>query len=165
MAGNRNPEMPADTWPITKDDKVQMRELGRKLNTFLHDHFKDQERVHIKIVVGAFNYIMDMQTQKGKLIADDFVLADKVIKQNKMSERIEEPYEIEPDVVPPTIEERRAELQRQLAELDQQEDIEEASPAPSASAEPDTTIEAAPAVASTEANPTEAPAADGPSNS
>ena len=39
MAG-QNPQLPDQTWPITKDDKVQIQDLGRKLNEFLHEHFK-----------------------------------------------------------------------------------------------------------------------------
>ena len=125
--------MPQDTWPITKDDKVLMRELGRKLNEFLLDHFKDSERVHIKLIVGAFQYVMEMQKQKANLVGDDFMLAKKVVDQNDLSTLIEEPFEIEPDLPEPTIEERRNALELQMEDLDKEvaaSDVAEASPAP-----------------------------------
>lgn len=141
MPGQRkqNPEMPNDTWPITRDDKVQIQELGRKLYEFLQKETAGKESVHIKIVVGAFNYIMDLQTQKTKLIGDDFVLADKSVKVANLSDRIEEPFTVEPELPEPTIQERRAHLEAELASLADDEvaaEVADASPAPQDSAVP-----------------------------
>ena len=141
MPGQRkqNPEMPNDTWPITRDDKVQIQELGRKLYEFLQKETAGKESVHIKIVVGAFNYIMDLQTQKTRLIGDDFVLADKSVKAANLSGRIEEPFTVEPEVPEPTVAERRAHLEAELASLADEEtaaEVADASPAPEASAVP-----------------------------
>lgn len=148
-------EMPKDTWPITRDDKAVIQDLGRKLAIFLEKEFEGQDTLHTKIVVGAFNYIMDLQTQKTKLIGDDFLMAGKFIRSAKMEEQIEEPFTPEPELPEPTVEERRAHLETELAALD----VEEASVAPSASATPavDAPVEA-PAKDLT-APPVEAPAA------
>lgn len=129
-------QMPDGTWPITNDDKVEIQALGRELEKFLQGYFKDREQVHLKIVVGGFNYIMDLQTQKTKLIGDDFLLADKSVRAAKLENRLEEPFQAIPAPVPPTIEERRAALQKQLEELDAEEEVAEASPAPTEGAEP-----------------------------
>lgn len=149
----RKPEMPQDTWPITKDDKVQIRALGRELHKFLNKQFEGKESVHVKIVVGAFNYIMDLQTQRTKLVGDDFLVAQKSIQMAGFGDKVEEPFEVEPDLPEPTIEQRREALKQQLAELDKEEageEVADASPAPEASAAPAT--EPAPAA------PVEAPA-------
>lgn len=128
--------MPQDTWPITRDDKVEIQELGRKLQTFLQGEFKDRERVHIKIVVGAFNYIMDLQTQKTKLIGDDFIVADKSIKAAKLEDRIEEPFMVEPEEPEPTIEEQIAAKEAEIEALKSQQEVDNASPAPTENAAP-----------------------------
>lgn len=135
----KNKEMPNDTWPITRDNKVEIQALGRKLNEFLQKEFAGKESVHIKIVVGAFNYIMDLQTQKTKIIGDDFVLADKSVKAANLSSRIEEPFTVEPEVPEPTVAERRADLEAELASLADEEtatEVADASPAPETSAAP-----------------------------
>lgn len=126
--------MPEETWPVTKDDKVQIQELGRKLNEFLNKEFAGKDSVHVKIVVGAFNYIMGLQQQKTKLIGDDFIILDRSIKAAKLENRIEEPFSVEPDLPEPTAAEKRAYLQEQIEALDAEEEIAEASPAPSDSA-------------------------------
>lgn len=140
MPGQRkNPEMPNETWPITRDDKVVIQDLGRKLNEFLKKEFAGKESVHVKIVVGAFNYIMDLQTQKTRLIGDDFVLADKSVKAANLSSRIEEPFTVEPELPEPTIQERRAHLEAELASLADEEtatEVADASPAPQDGAVP-----------------------------
>ena len=139
MAG-QNPQLPDQTWPITKDDKVQIQELGRKLNDFLHEHFKGKESVHLKIIAGGFQYIMGLQEQKIKLIGDDFILTDKAAANFNLKDRIEEPFTVAPDEPEPTVEERKKFLQDELAKLDAEtastEEVADASPAPSASATP-----------------------------
>lgn len=122
-------QMPADTWPITRDDKIEMRDLGRKLTAFLQTYFGDRERVHIKIIAGAFNYVMDVQKQKANLIGDDFALSNKFIKNNNLAEQVEEPYEIEPKVtIDQKIEAAKAEFDKLVME---KEGAEAASASPS----------------------------------
>lgn len=136
MPPQQQQQMPNDTWPITRDDKVEIQELGRKLFAFLQGEFKDRDQVHLKIVVGAFNYIMDLQTQKTKLIGDDFILADKSVKAAKLEEMVEEPFTVEPEEPEPTLEELIAAKQAELAELEGQREVENASPAPTEGAQP-----------------------------
>lgn len=143
--------MPQDTWPITKDDKAEMQKLGRELLAFLKNYFKDHDRVHLKLIIGAFNYVVDLQTQKTKLIGDDFKLLDETIKRNNLEEFIEEPYEPEPEVAPPTIADRRKFHEEEIEKLNAEEAVENASPAPADSPAPDTALEApAPVVPPTE---------------
>ena len=132
----QNPQNQDGTWPITRDDKVEIQELGRKLQTFLQTEFKDREQVHLKIVVGAFNYIMDLQTQKTKLIGDDFIVADKSVKAAKLEDRLEEPFTVEPEEPEPTTEELIAQKKAELAELEGQLEVDNASPAPTVDAAP-----------------------------
>lgn len=129
-----------ENWPITRDDKVQIQALGRELHEFLNKKFEGKEAVHIKIVVGAFNYIMGLQQQRTKLIGDDFVLAQKSVLAAKIQDQVEEPFEVEPELPEPTREERRAALEQQIAELDLEEageEVADASPAPSDSPAPE----------------------------
>lgn len=130
---NKKQDMPEATWPISKDDKVLIQALGRKLNKFLFDEFSGKDSVHLKIVVGAFNYVMDLQSQKSKLIADDFIITDKTVTSNNLTDLIEEPFTVEPDVPEPTRQEKKDYLISQLQQLEAEEEIENASPAPSAS--------------------------------
>ena len=132
--------MPQDTWPVTKDDKVQIQELGRKLNEFFKKEFANKDSVHLKIVVGSFNYIMDLQAQRGKLISDDFILAEKAVVSAGLDVKIEEPFTVAPDLAEPTLAERRAHLAEELARIDAEIEISEASPAPSDSAPVDPSV-------------------------
>lgn len=131
--------MPQDTWPVTKDDKVQIQELGRKLNEFLKKEFAGKESMHLKILVGAFQYIMDLQAQRGKLISDDFILAEKAVLSAGLDVKIEEPFTVEPDLPEPTLETQRAHLISELEKIDAELEVRNASPAPSDSAEVDPT--------------------------
>lgn len=130
------PQTPNDTWPITRDDKVEIQELGRKLQSFLQGEFKDRDQVHLKIVVGAFNYIMDLQTQKTKLIGDDFIVAEKSVKAAKLEDRLEEPFTVEPEAPEPTLEEQIEAARQHLATLEGQREVDNASPAPTEGADP-----------------------------
>lgn len=147
----QQPQQPSnDQWPITKDDKVQIQELGRELQKFLGNHFKGKESVHVKIVVGAFNYIMDIQSQRTKLVGDDFIIAGKSVAAANLTDKIEEPFTVEPELPEPTVEEKKAALQAEIDALDAAEEVADASPAPSDTPAP---AEEAPA-------PTEAPVAE-----
>lgn len=148
-------DMPDNTWPITKDDKVEIQALGRELQSFLQGYFKDRDQVHLKLVVGAFNYIMDLQTQKTKLIGDDFILADKAVKAAKLEEKIEEPFTVPPDVPEPTRADRIAHLKAEVEKLEAEEEIENASPTPTEGAQPM-------AVPSADEGPSNAPVAVDP---
>ena len=144
--------MPEDSWPITKDNKIEMQALGRKLKKFLDNEFKGRDSVHIKIVIGAFQYIVDMHQQRTKAVADDFIITEKTVISNNLGDKIEEPYNVEPEPAPETLADKRARLEREISEID----VEMATPAPT-----DTpVIEEAPAEA---AAPVVA-AEDGPKN-
>lgn len=92
------PELPEGTYAITPKDKEQIVALGRVLNGVLHEHFKTEERVHMKIVLGAFNYIVALQKEKQRVIGEDFLLSQRAVEELNVSEEIEEPYtDIHPD--------------------------------------------------------------------
>lgn len=97
MSQKNNPEVPAGSWPITKEDKANIRELGRELNKFLQAHFSTAGTVHIKVLAGAFQYVMDLQAQKAKVIGDDFIISQEVIVKYNLSGLVHEPFEDDPE--------------------------------------------------------------------
>ena len=146
----RTPETPDGSWPITKDDKVEIQALGRELVKFFQGYFKDRDTVHIKILAGSFQYVMELQSQKAKVLGDDFVIAQRAITQYSLAEKIEEPFTLP---VEQSIDEQIDAAEKNLAALKERkavespegEEVAEASPAPSASALPEAPAPEAPA--------------------
>lgn len=96
----RNPQIPEGSWPITEADKTEIRELGRDLHKWLLGHLSTESTKHIKIIAGAFQYVMTLQVEKSKALGDDFVVAQKAIEQFNLSGKIEEPFEPAPAPAP-----------------------------------------------------------------
>ena len=92
----RNPQVPEGSWPITEADKTEIRQLGRDLHKWLLGHLSTEPSKHIKIIAGAFQYVMTLQVEKSKALGDDFVVAQKAIEQFNLSGKIEEPFEPAP---------------------------------------------------------------------
>lgn len=139
------PQLPNATWAITADDKIKIQELGRKLVEFLAEYYKGRDSVHVKQVVGGFQYVMDLQEQRKTILGDDFIISQSAFNQNKLNDRLEEPFQQMPEQKEPTIEERREYLEKELEKLGQQEEIDAASPAPSVES-----VEEAPAPVATQ---------------
>lgn len=127
--------MPDETWSITSAEKDKIREFGRKLNLFIREYFKDEKSIHLKLIAGGFQYIMQLHNQGAKLIADDFAIANAAVLSFGLAGSLEEPFENIPDPVPPTMEERKAYLEAELKKLSDEEATLNASPAPSVTAE------------------------------
>ncbi len=92
MANRNNPALPDGQYAITEADKVEIRELGKKLLSFFETELADRESVHMKILVGACEYVMQLQEQKRNLIGHDFIFAKKAVEQFKLEDQLEEPF-------------------------------------------------------------------------
>lgn len=106
------PRIPEGQWTANDAERAEMRDLGRKLNQWLMAQFSDRDSVHVKLIAGAFQYVMVLQKEKGEALADDFILAQRAIEEFGISDRITEPFEPIAPPEPPT-------------------EIEEATPVPS----------------------------------
>ena len=96
------PRLPEGQWTVTPEQRAEIQALGRKLHQWLMAQFSDRDSVHIKLVAGAFQYVMQLQKEKSEAIGDDFMIAQKVIEQFGLSDRIEEPFAPMPTPEPPT---------------------------------------------------------------
>lgn len=104
--------MPEGQWTVTPEERAEIQALGRKLSQWLMAQFSDRDSVHIKMVAGAFQYVMQLQKEKSTAIGDDFLIAQKAIEEFGISDRVDEPFAPLPTPEPPT-------------------EIEEATPVPS----------------------------------
>lgn len=143
MAENKNgqPKLPEGTWAVTKEDKEHIVELGRELTAFILEYAKKQgETFHAKIVAGAFQYFMDVQAQKAKVVGDDILIAQDAMARFNLGDKISEPF-TEIEVMVPTKEEQIEAHKKAIEELEKpeqkteevkaDEEVENASIAPS----------------------------------
>lgn len=86
------PQLPEGEFAITPADKERIVALGRVLHGVLLEHYKGQERVHMKDIIGAFNYIVQLQQAKASVISQDFLLAQAAIEELNLSAEVEEPF-------------------------------------------------------------------------
>lgn len=122
----QKPNLPDGTFTINKDDKKVVVELGKKLRTFLLDFAQEKKSLHIKIIAGAFQYFMEIEGQKGKLIGDDVALSQEVLVKYGLGDKIEEPFQDGPEVVPPTKEEQIKFHTEAIAKLSAPEPVKDA---------------------------------------
>ena len=94
--------LPDGTWAVSKEDKPKIRAFGRKLVEFIRQYAKEEGggTFHTKLVAGGFQYFMDVQSQLSKLVGDDLVLAAKVLTENALGDKIEEPFADAPEPAP-----------------------------------------------------------------
>ena len=109
---HKQAELPDKTWSVTEQDKEKIRDLGRKLTGFLLEHFKGEEHVPFKLIIGAFQYVADIQDQKTKALGEDFVIATNAIAQYGLSEQLEEPFGAIPQAPEETKEQKEARLKK-----------------------------------------------------
>jgi hypothetical protein len=98
----QKPNLPDGTWAVTKEDKEAIVKLGRELTKFLLNYAQAQGPMfHTKIVAGGFQYFMDLQNQKAKLIGDDILITQAALEQYSLGNKIDEPFtEVEPAPAP-----------------------------------------------------------------
>lgn len=99
MSNQRTP-LPEKTYAITEQDKEVIRDLGRKLIGFFEDHFKGQQNVPFKLIIGAFQYVGDLHDQKVRALGDDFAVVQDAIAKYGLSGRLEEPFSPAPEPEP-----------------------------------------------------------------
>lgn len=142
MAKNQ-PELPEGTWPITKEDKVEIRKLGRALHKFLLDYAKanpiNGKFFPWKIIAGGFEYFQALQGQKAKLVHDDILCVQDLLERFGLGEALEEPFQhVEPEEVPPTAPAETApeNAPAPSTPVEANASVDSASPAPSAPVTP-----------------------------
>lgn len=91
-------QMPDGSWGITKEDKAQVLELGRLLNKVILDYGKEKGELHIKVVTGACQYVIDLHSEIQHALADDVVAAQGFLEQSGFGVKINEPFYDEPVV-------------------------------------------------------------------
>lgn len=106
-------------YPITNDDKVIIRELGRKLHKFVLDEAKaryaEGRGFHIKYLLGALEYVQRVMGEKANLVAEDILLTQDTVERFNLHDLIEEPF---PATPMPTREELKAEAQKKKEEAE-----------------------------------------------
>jgi hypothetical protein len=139
MPDKKNNKLPEGTWAVTKEDKEAIVKMGRELTKFVFDYINGlgAKTFHAKIVAGAFQYFMDVQQQKSKLIGDDVVISQVITETYDLGKFVEEPFTEPAPVVIPTKEEKIAALKKEIEVLETPEveekkdtDVENASIAP-----------------------------------
>ena len=130
--------MPDKTWAVTEEDKAKIRELGRGITGYILEHFKGEDRIPFKLIVGAFQYVGDLQSAKANAIADDFKVALDAIAHFGLAEKLEEPFSPAPVAPEETADEKKARLEKLIA--DTTEELSSLTKEPVA---PDAEVEAA----------------------
>ena len=117
------PNLPDETWSVNKEEKDIILDFGRKFTKFVFDFAKEKggKTFHTKLVAGAFQYFMEIQRQKNKLIGDDVLIAQETIERYGLGDKIEEPFQEPEPIVVPTKEEQIAELKKQIEDLEKPE--------------------------------------------
>lgn len=133
---SQNPKLPEGTWSINAEDKKEIVAFGRELSKFIYGYVKSKgvTRFHTKLVAGAFQYFMDLQTQKAKIVGDDILIAQDTLEKNGLGAEVNEPFD-DPEPVVETKEQKIARLKADLEELEKPEpvadpEVEEASITP-----------------------------------
>lgn len=122
--------LPDGTFAINQEDKKEIVALGRDLRKFVLEYAAKKPNFHLKIVAGAFQYFMDIETQKKNLIGDDVALSQRVLAAEGLGTRINEPFN-DPEPTPPTIEEQIKFHEEQIASLKKKDpEVDAASIAP-----------------------------------
>lgn len=124
-----NPKLPDGTWAVNKEDKELIVDLGRELTKFILNYAKAKgETFHTKIVAGSFQYFMELQNQKAKLVGDDVLITQAALEQYGLGNKIDEPF-TEPEPAPTPV----AEVEKVAADdaAKKDADVEDASIAPS----------------------------------
>lgn len=94
---HKNAPVPEGSWAITAEDKPKIREFGRALTSFVENYAKEKkETLEMKIIAGGFQYFVEVQTQLGRILSDDFTLSRKVMAENGLGDKINEPFEDTP---------------------------------------------------------------------
>lgn len=84
--------MPNGSWPVTPADKADIVELGRLLHKTVLEFATKKGELHVKIMAGACQYLMDLQDQKKAALGDDIFVAQKLLADTGLSEKIVEPF-------------------------------------------------------------------------
>lgn len=112
----------APQWPITNEDKDQIRSLGRLLHKTVLNFAKENSvngSFHAKIMSGAFQYVEYVFGTKAQLISDDLLYLQDAIERNGLGDKIVEPFQPTPA---PSLEELKAEADKKLAEAQNEAD-------------------------------------------
>lgn len=101
----QQPKLPDGTWSVNKDEKKMIREFGRELTKFILDYAQKNSVAghffHTKIVAGGFQYFMEVQNQKAKLVGDDVLVSQATIEKYGLNKLLAEPFEEEPEAPAP----------------------------------------------------------------
>lgn len=135
---SKKPTLPEETWSVNKEEKEQIVELGRRFNKFIMDYIQEKQvkNFHLKLVAGAFQYFMEIQRSRSRLISDDVIILSEVIENYGLAGKIEEPFQEPEPIEVETKEQTIARLRKQLEDLEKSEtpvdtDVADAMNAPS----------------------------------
>lgn len=135
---DKKPNLPDGTWAVTAEDKKEIVSFGRELSKFIFDYIAKlgKDKFHAKIVAGGFQYFMDIQAQKSKLIGDDVVIAQETLEKYSLGNKIDEPF-VDVEIVPESKEAKIERLKKEIEILEAPEtpvadtEVEDASITPS----------------------------------
>ncbi len=97
MENKQTPKIPEGSWAVTESDKEIIRKFGRELSKFVFEYARanmiESKFFHLKFVAGAFQYFMDLQTQKSKVVGDDILATQDSIDRYGLGNILVEPFE------------------------------------------------------------------------
>ena len=103
---NKQPKIPEGQWAVNENDKEVIRKFGRELSKFVFEYARanmiESKFFHLKFVAGAFQYFMDLQSQKAKVVGDDILATQDSIDRYGLGAVLTEPFEKIVIEVPPT---------------------------------------------------------------
>lgn len=80
-------------WSMSSKEIPEVLELGRLLyKTCLEfAQARNGGKLHLRIVVAALQYVLDMQNEKTHVLTDDFAETHRLVNEHSLVDQIEEP--------------------------------------------------------------------------
>lgn len=95
MDNTQKPNLPDQTWAVTKEDKEKIVAFGRELHSFIlgyANHHNESGKFHSKIIAGGFEYFFGLQKQKATLIGDDILVSQDAMEKHGLGVFVAEPF-------------------------------------------------------------------------
>lgn len=81
-------------FPLSLEIVPDVIELGRLINKTIHEWAasKGKENLHVRVIEHAFNHVILLHQEKQAVLADDFLRADRLIRQENLGDLVNEPH-------------------------------------------------------------------------
>lgn len=81
-------------FPLSLEIVPDVIELGRLINKTIHEWAasKGKENLHVRVIEHAFNHVILLHQEKQAVLADDFLRADRLIREQNLGNLVNEPH-------------------------------------------------------------------------